>query len=144
MHLGKAFAAATFLFATLGLAGCGAGVEGNYLLDKAEMKKKAEAEVAKLPEDQKETGKLALKAIEGLEMTFELQSGGVLTVHATTPGLQPGQPNRIEQKDGTWKVVGETIELTVDGKTHTCTKAPGKLTCTGDNKDDAPLVLVKG
>ncbi len=144
MHFAKAFAAATFAFLALGLAGCGVGMEGSYLLDKGEMKKKAETEIAKLPEAQQAEGKAALQVIDRLEMTFDFQSGGALTVQATTPGLTPDAPSKIEQKNGTWQAVGETIEFTIEGKSHKCTKGQGQLTCTSDNKNDPTLVLVKG
>lgn len=142
MHFARPFAVVTLALGALGLAGC-AGVEGSYLLDKAEMKKRAEAEVAKLPADQQETGKKALVVIDGMEMTFDFQSGGKLTVNATTPGLNPGDPSKIEQKDGTWKAEGETVEMAVDGKQIKCTKGPGKLTCASESKESPPLVLVK-
>jgi hypothetical protein len=142
MDFAKAFAIVSFAFGALALAGC-SGVQGSYLLDKAEMKKKAEAEVAKLPADQQEVGKKALAVIDGMEMTFDLQSGGKLTVHATTPGLNPGDPNKIEQKEGTWKEDGTAVELTIDGNPVKCTKGEGKLTCEGQNKANPTLVLVK-
>src|SRR4030095_5765971 len=84
-----------------GLAGCG-GVEGTYKLDKAEMKKSMEGEIAKLPQDQQACAKLALALIDKREMSVELQSGGKLKMKATTPALEEGKEAKTEEKEGTW------------------------------------------
>jgi hypothetical protein len=143
MHFAKSFAVVTLAFAGLGLAGCGGGVEGTYKIDKAEMKKTMEAEVAKMPAEQQGFAKLALGLIDAMDMTIELQAGGKAKTKMTSPTLDPAKPGKTEEKEGTWKAEGETVEITTDGKSVKCTKGPNKLTCTGDKKGEPTLVLVK-
>jgi PBP1b-binding outer membrane lipoprotein LpoB len=145
MKIAKALVASIAL-ATLGLAGCGGGVEGTYKLDKAEMKKSMEAEVAKLPADQQGFAKLAVALIDTMDMSMELQSGGKLKMKATMPSLDKDKPAKTDEKDGTWKVDGDSVMIDAgDGKgAIKCAKGGGKLTCEPGKKGDPVLVFVKG
>jgi len=144
MHIARTFAAAASLaIATFGLAGCGGGVEGTYKLDKAEMKKAMEVEIAKMPADQQGFAKLALAMIDTMEMTMELQAGGKLKMKSSMPSLEAGKPGKTEDKDGTWKADGDSVVLTADGKPLKCAKAGSKLSCQSDKKGDPAMVFVK-
>jgi hypothetical protein len=143
MHFARAFAVVTLAFGALGLAGCGGGVEGTYKLDKAEAKKMMEAEIAKMPADQQGFGKLGLALIDGMEASIELQAGGKAKTKTTAPSMDPTKPGKTDEKEGTWKAEGETVEITSDGKTVKCAKAGNKLTCTGDKKGEPSMVFVK-
>lgn len=147
MHSMKKLALFAIGFAALGLAGCGGGVEGTYKLDKGEMKKQMEAEIAKMPADQQSFGKLAIAMIDGMDMTVDLQSGGKLKAKSTV-AMDPSKPAKTEEKDGTWKAEGDNLTLdTGDGKPLKCSKAGNKLTCdtaaAGEKKGGPVLVLVK-
>ncbi len=148
MDFAKAFAAVALTFTTLGLAGCGGGgVEGTYKLDKAEVKKSMEAELAKLPEKEQGFAKLGLALIDAMDMSLELQPGGKLKAKSTSPSFEPSKPAKTEEKEGTWKAEGDKITLdTGDGKPLTCTKAGSRLNCTSatPKKGDPALVFVKG
>jgi hypothetical protein len=144
MNLAKALATATFAFAALGLAGCGGGVEGTYKLDKAEVKKAMEADIATMPADQQGFAKLAMAMIDGMDMSIELQSGGKVKAHAQMPSLDPTKPGKTEDKEGTWKAEGDAITLdTGDGKALKCTKAGSKLTCGSAKKGEPALIFNK-
>ncbi len=142
MKLSHALCAALAL-STLTLAGCG-GPEGTYKLDKAEVKKNMEAEIAKMPADQQGFAKLGLAMIESMDMTVELQSGGKLKMKSSMPSLEEGKPPKTEEKEGTWKVEGDSVVLTSDGKPTKCAKSGGKLSCEPEKKGDPTLVFVKG
>ena len=59
----------------LGLTGCG-GPEGTYKLDKAEVKKAMEADIAKMPEKEQGMAKLGLAMIDAIDMSIgELRDG---------------------------------------------------------------------
>jgi len=138
------FIAALALAAAPSLAGCGGGVEGNYKLDKAEMKKSMEAEIAKMPKEQQGFAQLAMAMIDGMEMSMELQPGGKLKTKSTTPGFGKDKPAKTEEKNGTWKAEGDAVTIETEGKPVKCTKGAGKLTCQGDKKGEPALVFVKG
>ncbi len=145
MNLVRAFATVTLAFTTFGLAGCGGGVEGTYKLDKAEVKKSMEAELAKLPAAEQGMAKLGLALIEAMDMSLELQAGGKLKSKSSMPSFEPGKPGKTDEKDGTWKVEGDSVTLdNGDGKPLTCTKGANKLSCAGKKKGDPTLVFIKG
>jgi hypothetical protein len=129
---------------TLGLTGCG-GVEGTYKLDKAEVKKAMEADIAKMPEKEQAMAKLGLAMIDAMDMTIELQPGGKLTSKMSMPSFDKGKPPKTEEKAGTWKKDGDSLVLDDgDGKPSTCTVAGNKLSCAGQKKGDPTLVFIKG
>lgn len=129
---------------TLGLTGCGGGVEGTYKIDKAEMKKAMEADIAKLPADQQGFAKLAMGLIDAMDVTMELQSGGKLVMKSTGPSLDKDKPAQTKEQTGTWKKEGDSIILdNGDGKPAKCKQAPGKLTCEGGKPGEPGMVFVK-
>src|SRR5437773_1130504 len=142
MNIVKTFAAALVL-GSFGLAGCNSGPEGTYKLDKAEVKKGMEAEIAKMPADQQQFAKLGLAMIDAMDMTMDLQSGGKLKMKSTMPSFDKGKPAKTEEKDGTWKAEGDSLTLTADGKPLKCTKSGTKLSCDSDKASDPKLVFVK-
>lgn len=145
MSIAKTFAAALAI-ATLGLAGCGGGgPEGTYKIDKAEMKKHMEAEVAKLPADQQGFAKLAVALIDAMDITVELQAGGKLTMKTSMPSLEKDKPAQTKEANGTWKKEGETIILDDgDGKPAKCKiVSPTKLDCEAEKPGEPGLVLIK-
>ena len=145
MHFANKLATAALAVAAVGLAGCGGGVEGTYKLDKAEMKRVMEAEVAKMPADQQAFARLPLGMIDTMEVTWNLEPGGKLKSKATVPTLEPGKTPKMEEHEGTWKQEGETITIdSGDGKPLKCTKSGNKLSCTGDKKGEPAFVFVKG
>lgn len=118
------------------MTGC-ASVEGTYKLDKAEMKKSAEAEIAKKPADQQEAAKAMLGMFDDMDMTLELKSGGTVSVK-TTFG------SKTKEEAGTWKKDGDAIVVSSDkGKDMKCSKSGSKLTCGEEGKEDKQLVFVK-
>lgn len=145
MNIVKTAAAlAVTLTASLLSAGCGGGVEGNYKLDKGEMKKAAEAEIAKMPADQQGFAKLGLAMIDAMDISLEIQSGGKVKMKSTMPNLMDkDKPAKTDEKEGTWKAEGESIILEADGKPLTCAKSAGKLSCEGKEKGGPALVFVK-
>ncbi|MCC6553680.1 MAG: hypothetical protein IT372_11755 [Polyangiaceae bacterium] len=144
MNIAKTVAAAIAI-ATFGLAGCGGGVEGTYKLDKTEMKKAMEAEVAKLPADQQGMAKLGMALIEAMDISLELQSGGKLKMKSTMPSFDKDKPAQTKEEDGTWKEEGDSIVLdNGDGKPVKCAKGAGKLSCDPEKKGEPGFVFVKG
>jgi hypothetical protein len=139
----RTFAAVTLFFAALGVAGCGRGVEGTYKLDKAEVKKAMEGELAKMPADQQPFGKLALGMVDKMDITVELRPGGKLKMTTTVPALEPGKPAKTDSRDGTWKVDGDNVVLEADGKPTKCTKSGPRLNCASDKQGEPPMVFVK-
>lgn len=144
MSITKSFAAA-LAFAVLGLTACGGGgVEGTYKIDKPEMKKAMEAEVAKLPADQQGFAKLAVALIDMMDVTVELKEGGKLTMKSTMPSLEKDKPATTKEENGTWKKEGESIILdNGDGKPAKCKQAGNKLTCDPEKAGEPGLVLIK-
>lgn len=140
MKLARTLAIASFF----GLTACGGGgIEGNYELDKAEMKKGMEAEIAKLPADQQGFAKLALAMIDMMSMSMSLEAGGKVKVKSTTPSLDKGKPSKTEEKEGTWKAEGDKVTITADGKPITCTKSGSKLSCQSEKKGDPAMIFNK-
>lgn len=145
MNSAKIVAAVALALATFGVAGCGGGVEGTYKLDKAEMKKAMEAEVAKLPAEQQEMAKLGVALLDAMDMTAELQSGGKLKLKSTVPSLAKDAPPKTKEQEGTWKMDGDKVVLDAgDGKPPIkCAKEGNKLTCESEKKGSPALVFVK-
>ena len=73
------------------LAGCQSGPEGTYQLDKTEMKKAMEAELAKKPKEEQGFGKLAIAMIDAMDMSVELKKDGVLEMTSTKPVFKKGE-----------------------------------------------------
>jgi hypothetical protein len=146
MRIAKIVTTATLALATSFLLACGGGgVEGTYKLDKSEMKKSMEAEIAKMPADQQGFGKLGLALIDTMDMSVELQSGGKLKMKSSMPNIMDkDKPAKTDEKDGTWKMEGEAVVLETDGKPVKCAKSGAKLTCTGGKPGEPTLVFVKG
>lgn len=138
------FATAALLPLALGLTACQGGPEGAYKLDKAEMKKAMEAEIAKMPEEQKAFAGLAIAMIDAMDMSLEIKSGGDLEMKATMPSLKEGEASKTETKTGKWKKDGEKYVLDMDGKSTSCTLADKKLTCASEKKGEPSLVFIKG
>ena len=128
----------------LGLTGCG-GPEGTYKLDKAEVKKAMEADIAKMPEKEQGMAKLGLAMIDAIDMSIDILPGGKLKAKSSMPSFDKAKPPKTEEKDGTWKKEGDSLVLdNGDGKPMTCAKAGNKLTCAGSKKGEPALVFVKG
>ena len=146
MSFARTFAAAALTIAAFGLAGCGGSVEGTYKLDKTEVKKAMEADMA-----QRAIGipmppgliKMAAAMIDAMEMTVELQAGGKLKMKATMPSLGPGMRGGTEDKEGTWTADGASIVLTADGKPIKCSKSWTKLSCESGKQGEPALIFVK-
>lgn len=133
------------LASSFALAGCGGGgVEGTYKLDKTEMKKSMEAEIAKMPADQQGFAKLGMALVDAMDMSMELQAGGKMKMKSSMPNImEKDKPAKTEEKDGTWKVEGETVIIETDGKPVKCAKSGGKLTCEGQKQGEPSLVFNK-
>jgi hypothetical protein len=142
MNLFKTIATGALLLSTFGLAGCG-GVEGTYKLDKAEMKKAMEAEIAKLPADQKAFAQLAVAMIDQMDMSIELKAGGKLAMNATTPSLEKDKPAKADTKEGEWRKEGDGVVLKVDNQDLKCKLEGKKLNCSSDKKGEPALVFIK-
>jgi hypothetical protein len=143
MKFFKTIAAGALLLSTFGLVGCGGGVEGTYKLDKAEMKKAMEAEIAKLPEDQKGFAKLAVALIDQMDMSLELKAGGKLEMKATTPSLEEGKGAKTDTKAGEWRKEGDSIVIKADAQEIKCKPEGKKLTCDSGKKGEPSLVFLK-
>jgi hypothetical protein len=146
MRITKTFTTATLALATsFLLAACGGGgPEGTYKLDKTEMKKSMEAEIAKMPADQQGFAKLGMAMVDAMDMSVELQSGGKMTMKSSMPNLMDkDKPAKTDEKAGTWKMDGDSVVLEADGKPTKCAKSGGKLTCAGTKEGDPTLVFVK-
>lgn len=144
MSIAKIVTKVTFALATSFLLACGGGVEGTYKLDKAEMKKSMEAEIAKMPADQQGFAKLGMALIDAMEMSLELQSGGKLKMKTSMPNImEKDKPAKTEEKEGTWKMDGDAVVIETDNQPIKCAKTGGKLTCEGKKKGDPTLVFVK-
>jgi hypothetical protein len=144
MSIRKIVTTSALALATSFLLACGGGPEGTYKLDKSEMKKSMEAEIAKMPADQQGFAKMGLAMVDAMEMSLELQSGGKLKMKSTLPNLMDkDKPAKTEEKDGTWKMDGESVVLEADGKPLKCAKSGGKLTCAGQKEGEPGLVFVK-
>lgn len=135
----------TMTLAALALAGCGGGgPEGTYKLDKAEVKKNAEAQIAKLPAEQQKFAQLGLAMIEAMDMSLELQPGGTLVMKSSMPSLDKDKPAKTDEKKGTWKLDGDAVVIDDGKQPIKCNRGGGKLTCEGKKADDPKLVFVKG
>ena len=137
-------AASLALFAST-IAGCQGGLEGTYTLDKAEMKKAMEAEVAKLPADQQGFAKLAIAMVDAMEMKLDLKPGGKLEMTSSMPSFAKDGKAKTENKTGEWKKDGDKVVLKMD-KEMTCKAADKKLTCEGPKKgekSEPALVFVR-
>jgi hypothetical protein len=144
MNLSKTTLALAFALAA---CGGGGGPEGAYKLDKAEMKKAMEADMAKLPESEKVSAKFGLKLLDAMDISITLEPGGKLKSKETKLSLDASKPAKPEEKEGTWKQEGDSLVLdTGDGKPLKCAKAPNKLTCkdAAAKPGDMSLIFVKG
>ena len=137
-------AVVTALFTTA----CNSGnVEGTYKLDKAEVKKSMEAELAKMPADQKEMGKLGLALIDAMEIELTLAADGKAKMKTSMAGLgalggddKAGKP---EEKSGTWKKDGDKVVIDIDGKPSKCTPTGSALKCDPEKAGDPALTFKK-
>jgi hypothetical protein len=138
------YAAATLALFGSALAGCGGSVEGTYTLDKAEMKKAMEAEIAKMPADQQGFGKLGLALIEAMDVKLDLKSGGKAEMISTMPSFTKGDKPKTENKTGEWRKEGDKVVIKAD-KEMSCKAADKKLTCeaAGGKKGEPALVFVR-
>ena len=143
MNLFKTIATGALLLSAFGFAGCG-GVEGIYKLDKAEMKKAMEAEIAKLPADQKAFAQLAVALIDQMDMSIELKAGGKLEMKATTPALDKDKAAKTETKEGEWRKEGDSVIIKADNQELKCKAESKKLTCESGKKGEPSLVFIKG
>ncbi len=139
---------------TLGLAGCSSRVEGTYKLDTAQLKKAIETEVAG-----KSGGGIVVdfftRAIDGVEVTMELQANGKVMFKSKLPTGGWASPGTIqwstrEDKHGMWKADGETLMVTAGGNSFTCAKSWARLSCQsakkrrlGDGIFFFPLIFVR-
>jgi hypothetical protein len=144
MRLSKIALPVSFLLLALGATACKGGPEGSYALDKEDMKKSMEAEIAKMPEDQQGFGKFALVMIAAMDVKLELKKGGEATMTTTKPTLKEGEAPKTETKTGKWRKEGENVIITSeDGKDMNCAVAEKKLTCTGDKPGKPGMVFQK-
>ena len=120
------------------------GAEGTYKLDKAETKKSMEAELEKLPEDQKGMAKLMLGRFDSMDMSIELKPGGAAEMKASTASVGAGEAPKTDAAPGKWSKDGDTIVIFEGGKKVTCTLAGSKLTCAGSEKSSPKLVFNRG
>ncbi|MEZ4439959.1 MAG: hypothetical protein R3B72_12760 [Polyangiaceae bacterium] len=128
----------------LSLTACKSGPEGTYKIDKDEMKKAMDAEIEKLPEEQRGFAKLAVALIDGMNVSVELKSGGDLEMK--TSMINPMKKDAAPEEktiSGKWKAEGENVTLTTEGKDITCKSEGNKLSCEGSKKGEPGLVLVK-
>ena len=142
MNFTKTIAAGALLLSTFGLAACG-GVEGTYKLDKAEMKKAMEAEIAKLPEDQKGFAKLAIALIDQMDVTLDLKAGGKCEMKSSVPSLEQGKEAKTDTKAGEWRKEGDGVVIKADDKEIKCKAEGKKLTCDSGKKGEPSLVFNK-
>ncbi len=131
--------------AALSLAACKGSPEGTYKLDKAEMKKSMEADIAKMPEGEQGMAKLGVAMIEMMDITLTIKADGKVETVSTMPAFEKGAPSKKETETGEWKKDGDAIVLTSakDKDQLKCTSASGKLTCKSDKKGSNTLVFVK-
>lgn len=117
-------------------AGCSKGgqkanPEGKYALDKVAMKATLQAEIDKLPEEERAMPQMALGFIDMLEMQVELVEGGKLSMTATTTDIMgAGQGPKVQTKEGTWKRENDKVVLEMEGeKSLSCSVEGKRLTC---------------
>jgi hypothetical protein len=83
---------------------------------------------------------LAIARLNATDMTIELQAGGKLRL--TFMDLESGKRRKIQEKNGTWTVDGESIVLKADRRPMKCSRSSTKLKCESGNGDPM-LVFVK-
>jgi hypothetical protein len=135
MKLRSVFAAGALVLAALSTAGC-SKVEGTYKIDKTEMKKVAEAEIAKMPAEQQGMAKMGLALIDSMEVTIDLKSGGAAEFKMSVMGQD-------KTETGEWKADGKKVTIKSkdkEGKESeiNCEADGGKLTCENP-KEKGPM-----
>jgi hypothetical protein len=145
MKLMKRVATVALLGAFFLLTACKGGAEGTYKLDKSEMKKSMEAEIAKMPKEQQGMAKLGMALIDAMDMTLVLKSGGEAEIQATMPDLGGKDDEKKDKAEkGKWSQEGDVITLKGDdGKDLKCTLADKKLSCDTGEKSGPKLVFNK-
>lgn len=142
MRVSKLALGATLFFAVTTTA-CKGGPEGNYTLDKTEMKKTMEAQVAAMPKEQQGFAKFAVAMVDMMEVSMEIKKGGEFEMTTTKPSLKEGAESKKDTKTGTWKKDGEAIVLTAEGKDTRCTLDGKKLSCAAPKAGDPSMVFNK-
>jgi len=120
-------------------AGCSkASVAGNYSLDKAEMEKAMNEQIAKLPEAERAMAGMATAMLKELDIKLTLAEGGKGTME-----MKMGKEGKAENL--TWQEKDGKVVIN-DGKDDIdCALSGSKLTCSNPKKKDEPaMVFVKG
>ncbi len=149
--MNKTLKAVVGTFAALALvAGAGAGCsskksgpEGKYALDKATMKATMQAEIDKMPEQERGMAQMALAFVDMLDIQVELADGGKMSMTATAPDIMgTGKGPKTETREGTWKKENDKVVLEVAGeKSLSCTADGKKLTC-GEGRESMAFTKV--
>jgi outer membrane murein-binding lipoprotein Lpp len=129
MKMQKLITMSALTASALVVAACGS-VEGSYKLDRAEMKKTMEADIAKLPEDQQAMAKTAFGLIDLMDINLELSSGGKAEMKMSMAGHE----DKAKEKNQTWEWKKDGKKVVIksgDGKEISCDAEGGKLTCEG-------------
>jgi hypothetical protein len=129
------------------LAGGSRGVEGAYELDKEEVKKAVETELAGQSGGGTVFG-FFTTIIDRVDMTMELQADGKVKLKFTLPTGGWAEPGRLqwftmEDNEGTWESDGETVVVTAGGNSLRCSQSWAKLSCQSEKKFFFPLIFVK-
>jgi hypothetical protein len=103
-----------------------------------------EAEIEKMPENQRGFAKLALVLIDSMDMSLELKSGGEAEIKASLPSLDDKEAAKNETKKGKWKKEGDSVTISGADKDIKCTLEGSKLTCEADKPGQPKLVFIKG
>jgi hypothetical protein len=119
------------------------GPEGVYKLDKTETKKMVEAEIEKMPEEQKGMAKMMIGMFDSMDMSIELKAGGDAEMKATMPSLGGGEAPKTDTKTGKWSKDGGKIVIDGDGKKVSCALEGAKLSCETGEKAGQKLVFNK-
>ncbi len=137
--------AAVVSIGALLLVACKGSPEGTYKLDKAEMKKSMEADIAKMPEGDQAMAKLGAGLVDLMDLTLTIKADGKTETVSVIPSLEKGTPPKKETEAGEWKKDGDSIVLTSakDKRELKCTSASGKLTCKSDKKGATQVIFVK-
>jgi hypothetical protein len=122
---------------------CNKGPEGVYHLNKVEMKKSMEAEIAKMPTEKQSLAKFGLAMLDLMQVDAELKAGGECTLTTSKPSLKEGEAAKKEQETGTWRKDGEVVVISAGGKGMRCDVAGKTLTCKSDKVGGPTLVFDK-
>ena len=127
------------------MVGCKGSPEGNYKLDKAETKKAMEAEIAKMPAEDKKMAELGVAMIDAMDINLEIKGEGK-TQMKSKMALSKDAPPKEETEAGEWRKDGDSIVIKSgkEGKDEMkCKTESGKLNCASGKKGSMTLVFAK-